>query len=220
MTITEIFEELDTIYNQAWFDDAKKKFYNHPANKNKDESFSVTVIDEVNDQNELTRIITFEDFALGIRDNKFDYIHDDHENDKLEEAGLLPNGYPDMILPEGVHYISSDVYYPNPSLQDWHNKIIAKIDKSLSLITNLAEKELFIDAIDAIIKIHKESLRENKDRFDILSKILNNIYEYISDTSKEISELNTFIEDNEENKIHFNLDQADLAKVGRCATRR
>ena len=214
MTVNDIFEELDTLYNQQWFDDAEEKFYNHPSNKNKENSFLITFINEPNDNKILNKLITFEDFVLGARDEVIDSVNDEIEENKLEIIGELPNGYPDYKLPEDVQFNSSNEWYPIPSLGMWEKKMIAKIDRSLSLISNLAEKELFINSLDTIIKNYKDSFEVNNKRSAILSKQLNLLYSYISNIGEEISEINTLIEENTENIVlNFNLDQTDLARL-------
>ncbi|MBP9739167.1 MAG: hypothetical protein KBD28_00655 [Chitinophagaceae bacterium] len=214
MTVNDIFEELDTLYNQQWFDDAEEKFYNHPSNKNKENSFLITFINEPNDNKILNKLITFEDFVLGARDEVTDSVNDEIEENKLEIIGELPNGYPDYKLPEDVQFNSSNEWYPIPSLGIWKKKMIAKIDRSLSLISNLAEKELFINSLDTIIKNYKDSFEVNNKRSAILSKQLNLLYSYISNIGEEISEINTLIEENTENIVlNFNLDQTDLARL-------
>ncbi len=214
MTVNDIFEELDTLYNQQWFDDAEEKFYNHPSNKNKENSFLITFINEPNDNKILNKLITFEDFVLGARDEVIDSVNDEIEENKLEIIGELPNGYPDYKLPEDVQFNSSNEWYPIPSLGIWEKKMIAKIDRSLSLISNLAEKELFINSLDTIIKNYKDSFEVNNKRSAILSKQLNLLYSYISNIGEEISEINTLIEENTENIVlNFNLDQTDLARL-------
>ncbi len=213
MTITEIFEELNTIYNQAWFDDAEKKFYEHPSNIKRENNFSITLTDP--EEDDFTMVITFENFVFGARDNKFDDIYDEREMDKLEQVGYLPNGYPDMILPEGEHFKSSEEYYPVGSLQDWKNKIIAKIDKSLSLITNLADKDAYLDSLNETIQIYKTEFSEVQNiRKKILDNVINDLLNYIADNTAELKEIQIFINSKTvESKIHLNLTQASLAKL-------
>ncbi len=215
MTFTDIFEELTTIYDEAWFNDAYKKFKNHPSNINQEGSFSITIVIDDNTNERTEKVINFEDFVMGIRDEVCDSIYDSLENDKFIAVGQYKNGFPKYGLPDGVVYNPSSNFYPNPALNIWQKKLTSKINKSLSLITTLAEKELFLNALAAIIKEYKGLIGGTTLRSSILLNILNKVNLYISKLVGKISELNTFVEDYNGKfpVLDFNLDQASLAKL-------
>jgi hypothetical protein len=215
MNFIDIYEELINIYTVSWFEDAENKFKNHPSNKEKGDSFEVTYSVDYEKGSKFKKVISFEDFLKGANDIEYDDIYDEIQNNKLVTVGELPNGYPEQVLPEDEVYISSSIFYPNPTLNLWIDKLTLKIDKSLSLITSLAEKELFLNSIASVNKEYKELIKGKTLRSEILSNVLEEINSYISQLVEDVSELNTFIEDKskEATLLNFNLDQANLAKL-------
>ena len=210
-----MFEELNTIYNQAWFDAADEKFYNHPANKNREASFSITIIDEFNEGSLLSKLITFEDFVLGVRFDEFDNMWDESEMDKLVQVDGLPDGSPVYELPSDVVFKSSEEYYPAVSLSVWKSKIIGKIDKSLDLISNLSDKDAYLGSLNETIQIYKTEFSEVQNiRKKILDNVINDLLNYIADNTAELKEIQIFINSKTvESKIHLNLTQVNLAKL-------
>ena len=104
MTINEIFDELDTIYNQAWFDDAQYKFNTHPSNEGNKDTFQITIREYEIEYKSYTKIITIDDFVLGARDDAFDDLQDDSQESKFEDHGELPTGERNRKLIQGEQY--------------------------------------------------------------------------------------------------------------------
>lgn len=215
MTITEIFEELDTVYNEEWFNDAQYKFNTHPSNEGNKDTFSITIRDYEIEYKSYSKIITIDDFVLGARDDAFDDLQIDSQESKFEDDGELPNGERNRKLIQGEQYISSYEFYPELLLIHWRKKIILKINKDLSLIMSLAEKDAYFDVLDEVIEIYKTAfITIGNIRNKVLINSLNFVIEYILQTKIETKEIHTFIKNKPiESKIRLNLNQEKLSKL-------
>jgi hypothetical protein len=215
MQISDIFEELLTIYNEEWFNTAKDKFFNHPSNHNKANEFIGVSCEESDDGvSWKEKTIDLYKFLLGATNEHFDDIFSEQQEDNnLIQVGELPNGYPDFELKEGHTYTSSSSFYPTPNLQQWQLKINKEIRICLNLLGSLKEKDLFYDMVLYYSKERKEKIKESKDEEykELIFRFIDDFQTKIIQVSEKISYLQGIVGEHE-SLIHFNLTQAKLAR--------
>lgn len=215
MSIKKIFDELIEVYNQEWFDISKEKFRNHPSNKKNAEKFYVTII--IEDEYFIPEPIEISiyEFLCGVKDDKYDDIFDaDQTDNNLEVKGELPNGYPEYRIKEGHTFLSSTTLYPSPSLNIWRHTIVNEIEECLKLVISLSDKENYFNYILDLVREYKETCEKiyKGEHNESILKILQEIQDFLYIKSERIFEIQSIIDECQE-KIHFNITQAQLSKL-------
>ena len=218
MDIRKIFGNLINDFDTAWFQDAESKFLNHPSNKNHASSFSISVEKSTEDgQFEYQeKIIELEDFLLGAKDDYFDTIHNElQEDEHVEIVGEIEPGEYDLQLKEGHEFHHSSTFYPTKNLKAWHNELLKEFSICLKFLSSLKEQDVFINYVANECRQLRQTIEElsyTEIHKQCLKKVLDKIQNQAIEQTQRIETLQTIIFDYEE-RLPFNLSATQLNKL-------
>ena len=187
-------------YNEDWFNNCSKLYEEHPFHRANKQS------------------IDFFQFTYGARYDEFDEIYDkvQLQNMELERVEISEPPYYVEVpkLPE--KYAGAGSLYPILSLATWRDEFMNEIDECLKLLIAHSEKEIFFGYVNKQIEgliILANRINTGKNSLgDILTEFLRIISEEIDEKSQRVQYLYSIISSHTD-KIHFNINQNNLAKL-------
>lgn len=214
MNVDEFFGKLVSEYNVEWFEKGQELFRNHPSNQEGSDVFKAYELDYTNEKAWSKEFdMTLFEFLMGKRDDSYDEIHDELQEENLETIGFDESDAHIIREKEGKRYFSSTSLYPSPNLSQWRFGFEKEYKACLSLLSTLEEKDKFNSYVLLLIHILKKQVSEVAN-IDYKSNML----VFIEDLEKGVHERNhriSFLQDmigDYSFALRLNLRQAQLVE--------